>query len=29
MNFVPDSLARLYGGHNPTGAMGFTWIKLN
>jgi hypothetical protein len=23
VNFVPDGLASLYGGNNPTGAMGF------
>ena len=29
VNFVPDTLAPLYGGHNPTGAMGFVRVKLN
>lgn len=29
LNFVPDAVAPLYGGHNPTGAMGFVRIKLN
>jgi hypothetical protein len=29
VNFVPDALAQLYGGHNPTGAMGFVRLKLN
>ncbi|HEV8407893.1 MAG TPA: hypothetical protein VGQ34_08140 [Sphingomicrobium sp.] len=29
MNFVPEALAPLYGGHDPTGAMGFVRIKLN
>jgi hypothetical protein len=29
LNFVPEALAPLYGGHNPTGAMGFVRIKLN
>jgi hypothetical protein len=29
VNFVPDALAPLYGGHNPTGAMGFVRVKLN
>ena len=29
LNFVPDVLAPLYGGHNPTGAMGFVRLKLN
>lgn len=29
LNFVPDALAPLYGGHNPTGAMGFVRLKLN
>jgi hypothetical protein len=29
MNFVPDALAPLYGGHNPTGAMGFVRLKLD
>ena len=28
VNFVPDALAPLYGGHNPTGAMGFVRLKL-
>ncbi|GAC1454471.1 MAG: hypothetical protein PVSMB6_10270 [Steroidobacteraceae bacterium] len=29
VNFVPKGLAPLYGGHNPTGAMGFVRMKLN
>jgi hypothetical protein len=29
VNFVPDALAPLYGGHNPTGAMGFIRLKLD
>jgi hypothetical protein len=29
LNFVPDGLAPLYGGHNPLGAMGFVRIKLH
>ena len=29
VNFVPDGLARLYGGHNPLGAMGFVRLKLD
>ena len=29
VNFVPDALAPLYGGHNPAGAMGFIRLKLN
>jgi hypothetical protein len=29
VNFVPDALAPLYGGHNPTGAMGFVRLKLD
>jgi hypothetical protein len=29
VNFVPDPLAPLYGGHNPTGAMGFVRLKLD
>jgi hypothetical protein len=29
VNFVPNALAPLYGGHNPTGAMGFLRLKLN
>lgn len=29
LNFVPDSLASHYGGHNPTGAMGFVRLKIN
>jgi hypothetical protein len=28
-NFVPDGLAQLYGGHHPTGAMGFVRVKLD
>ena len=29
VNFVPDALAPVYGGHNPTGAMGFVRLKLD
>ena len=29
LNFVPDGLALLYGGHNPTAAMGFIRVKLD
>jgi hypothetical protein len=29
INFVPGALAPAYGGHNPTGAMGFVRLKLN
>ena len=29
VNFVPDGLAPLYGGDNPTGAMGFLRLKLD
>ena len=29
VNFVPNALAPAYGGHNPTGAMGFVRLKLN
>ena len=29
VNFVPGGLAPLYGGSNPTGAMGFVRLKLN
>jgi hypothetical protein len=29
VNFVPDALAPLYGGHNPTGVMGFVRLKLD
>lgn len=29
VNFVPDGLAPLYGGHNPTGAMGFVRLKID
>jgi hypothetical protein len=29
INFVPDGLAPLYGGRNPTGAMGFVRLKLD
>ena len=29
LNFVPDALAPLYGGNNPTGAMAFVRLKLN
>ena len=29
LNFVPDTLAPLYGGHNPVGAMGFVRLRLN
>jgi len=28
MNFVPDTLAPVYGGHNPVGTMGFVRLKL-
>ncbi|MEO6582501.1 MAG: hypothetical protein ABIN68_06830 [Sphingomicrobium sp.] len=28
-NFVPDPLAQLYGGHHPTGVMGFARVKLD
>lgn len=28
VNFVPDALAPLYGGHHPLGAMGFVRLKL-
>jgi len=28
MNFVPDGLEPLYGGHHPAGAMGFVRLKL-
>lgn len=28
LNFVPDGLAALYGGHNPTGVTGFVRVKL-
>jgi hypothetical protein len=28
LNFVPDSIAPLYGGNNPVGAMGFVRLKL-
>jgi hypothetical protein len=28
VNFVPDALAPLYGGHDATGAMGFVRLKL-
>lgn len=28
VNFVPDAIAPLYGGHNPIGAMGFVRLKL-
>ena len=29
LNFVPGAIAPLYGGKNPTGAMGFVRLKLN
>jgi hypothetical protein len=29
LNFVPDDLAPHYGGHHPTGAMGFIRLKLD
>jgi hypothetical protein len=29
LNFVPDGLAPLYGGRNPTGAMGFIRLKID
>ena len=29
VNFVPDGLGPLYGGHNPTGTMGFVRLKLD
>jgi hypothetical protein len=29
LDFVPDALARPYGGSNPTGAMAFVRLKLN
>jgi hypothetical protein len=29
VNFVPDSIAPLYGGSNPVGAMGFVRLKLD
>jgi hypothetical protein len=29
VNFVPDALAPLYGGHNPLGAMGFVRVRLD
>ena len=29
VNFMPDSLAPLYGGNNPIGAMGFLRLKLD
>jgi hypothetical protein len=29
MNFVPDALAPVYGGHNPFGTMGFVRLKLH
>jgi hypothetical protein len=29
VNFVPNALAPLYGGHNRTGAMGFVRLKLD
>jgi hypothetical protein len=28
LNFVPDGLSPLYGGHNPLGAMGFLRLKV-
>lgn len=29
VNFVPNGLAPFYGGHNPTGAMGFVRLRLD
>jgi len=29
VNFVPNALQPLYGGHSPTGAMGFVRLRLN
>jgi hypothetical protein len=29
VNFVPDALEPLYGGHDPTGAMGFVRLRLD
>jgi len=29
VNFVPDSIAPLYGGNNPVGAMAFVRLKLD
>jgi hypothetical protein len=29
VNFVPNALAPLYGGHNPAGGMGFVRLRLN
>ncbi|HXG81769.1 MAG TPA: hypothetical protein VNJ05_08205, partial [Sphingomicrobium sp.] len=29
VNFVPDDLKPLYGGSNPTGAMGFVRLKVD
>jgi hypothetical protein len=29
VNFVPDAIAPLYGGHNPTGEMAFLRLKLD
>ena len=29
VNFVPDALAPFYGGHDPTGAMGFVRLKID
>ena len=29
LNFVPDALTPLYGGHNPVGAIGFVRLRLN
>ena len=29
LNFVPDGLARSYGGHDPAGVMGFVRLKLD
>jgi len=29
LNFVPDELSGVYGGHNPTGLMGFVRLKLD
>ena len=29
LNFVPNALAPLYGGHDPAGAMAFVRVKLD
>ena len=29
MNFVPNGLAPVYGGHNPVGTMAFLRLKLH